>query len=127
MFPIEKVDGTPVVPRVRAVVRTKKQDSSIREERERVTARVPQDVYAKLNQAAALSGTTVNSYIVQAALASAQELIDATNMRTIKLVNEADLAWFLNKIEEPFTPNDKLKKALHRYSEFVNESSGKDV
>lgn|GEM_PF-5565404 len=80
-----------------------------------------------------MSGTTVNNYIVQAALENAQELIDAVKMRTIKLLSEADVAWFLNKIEEPFNPNEKLKSALRRYSEAIDgntrkqEVSGKTI
>jgi uncharacterized protein (DUF1778 family) len=91
--------------------------------RERVTARVPHDVYTTIHEAAALSGTTVNSFIIQVALQHAQDLIDKTRMRSIKLVNDADVAWFLSKIEEPFKPNNKLENALRRYQEVLNDNT----
>ncbi|MDE2422423.1 MAG: DUF1778 domain-containing protein [Gammaproteobacteria bacterium] len=89
--------------------------------RERVTARVPHDVYTTIHEAAALSGTTVNSFMIQVALQHAQDLIDKALMKSINLVDEADVAWFLSKIEEPFTPNEKLAKALRRYQEVIHD------
>jgi uncharacterized protein (DUF1778 family) len=91
--------------------------------RERVTARVSHDVYTTIHEAAALSGTTVNSFIIQVALQHAQDLIDETRMKSIKLVNDADVAWFLSKIEEPFKPNKKLENALHKYQEVLHDKS----
>lgn len=91
--------------------------------RERITARVSHDAYTTINEAAALSGTTVNSFIIQVALQHAQDLIDKTRMRSIKLVNDADVAWFLSKIEEPFKPNNKLENALRRYQEVLNDNT----
>jgi uncharacterized protein (DUF1778 family) len=91
--------------------------------RDRVTARVSHDVYMTINEAATLSGTTINNYIVQAALQQAQDLIDTTRMKAIKLVSEADVAWFLSKIEEPFKPNTKLANALRKYEARLNDNT----
>lgn len=89
--------------------------------RERITARVSHDVYATINEAAKLSGTTVNSFMVQVALQHAQDLIDTAKMRSIKLLDEVEAAWFLSKFEETFTPNAKLANALRRYNEAMND------
>ena len=43
---------------------------------ERVTARISEDVKQILQQAAALSGATLNQFLVQAALEKAQRMIE---------------------------------------------------
>lgn len=90
--------------------------------RERITARVSHDVYATINEAAELSGTTVNSFMIQVALQHAQDLIDTAKMRSIKVMNEVEAAWFLSKFEEKFTPNTKLANVLRRYNEAINDT-----
>ena len=94
--------------------------SGIETTRERITARVSHDVYSTIHEAAKLSGTTINSFMIQAALQHAQDLIDSAKMRSIKLVDEIEADWFLSKFEEPFAPNDKLTHALRRYNEVIN-------
>lgn len=46
------------------------------EERERITTRVSNQVAMKLQEAADLTGATLNQFLVQAALEKAQRIID---------------------------------------------------
>lgn len=60
--------------------------------------------------------------MIQVALQHAQDLIDTAKMRSIKVMNEVEAAWFLSKFEEKFTPNTKLANALRRYNEAINDT-----
>ena len=44
--------------------------------RERITARVPKESYDRLNKAAEIYGSTLNSFIVQLALKEADRIIE---------------------------------------------------
>lgn len=90
--------------------------------RERITARVPYDVYTTIHKAAELCGTTVNSFMVQVTLQYAKDLIDEEKMRSIKVIDEAEATWFLSQFEEQFRPNSKMEEALRLYNKAINDT-----
>ncbi|MEO7497431.1 MAG: DUF1778 domain-containing protein, partial [Massilia sp.] len=49
---------------------------STTKERDRITARVSQPIARKLQEAADLSGATLNQFLIQAALEKAEKIID---------------------------------------------------
>lgn len=79
---------------------------------ERIGARVPPDVYEILNRAAALTGATVNQFLVQSALKEAQAVIERE--QTIRL-SQRDRELLLDLLEKPPKPNARLSAALKRY------------
>jgi uncharacterized protein (DUF1778 family) len=81
-------------------------------ERERITARVSSAVAETLNEAAELSGTTLNSFVVQAALKEAHRIIDRE--KTI-YISSNDAAMLLNLLDKPSSPNTALTKAHERF------------
>jgi uncharacterized protein (DUF1778 family) len=81
-------------------------------ERERITARVSISVAETLNEAAELAGTTLNNFVVQAALKEAHRLIDREK---IIHVSDNDAAMLLNLLENPPPPNAALTKAFERF------------
>jgi uncharacterized protein (DUF1778 family) len=80
--------------------------------RDRISARVPHDVYATLCRAAELTGTTVNQFLVQSALKAAQAVIEREEV--IRL-SPRSWSWLLDLMENPLKPNAKLKAAMKRY------------
>ena len=81
-------------------------------ERERITARVSSAVAETLNEAAELTGTTLNSFVIQAALEKAQRVIDREKM--IHLTRN-DAAMLLDLLDNPPEPNAAMKKAFERF------------
>lgn len=94
-------------------------------DRERITARVSSSVAETLNHAAELSGTTLNSFVVQAALKEAHRLIDRE--KTIYVSND-DAAMLLALLENPPPPNAALTKAFERFmkAKYGNGDPGTD-
>ena len=81
-------------------------------ERDRISARVSAAVAETLNQAADLQGTTLSSFVVQAALKEARRVIDRE--KTIYLSN-ADAALLLDLLDNPPPPNAAMNKAFERF------------
>lgn len=92
-------------------------------ERERISARVSAAVAETLNEAADLSGTTLSSFVVQAALKEAHRVIDRE--KTIYVSNN-DVAMLLDLLDNPPAPNAALNKAFERFmkAKYGSESSG---
>ena len=86
----------------------------------RVTARVSASLVAKLQEAADLSGTTLNQFLVQAALKEADRVIDQE--RVIRFTRE-DAALFINMLDNPRQPNAALAKAYERYKDKVENGA----
>jgi len=82
------------------------------DKKERITARTSVEIREKLIEAAAFSGTSLNQFLVQAAIEKAQDIIERE--RLIKLSDE-DTQVFFDALENPPEPNDKLKNAVERY------------
>jgi uncharacterized protein (DUF1778 family) len=81
-------------------------------EKERITARVSSNVAEILNAAAELTGTTMNGFVVQAALEKAQKIVDREN-RT--MIGKNDAAMLLNLLDNPGKPNAALEQAFKRF------------
>ena len=92
--------------------------------RERITARVPKESYDRLNKAAEIYGSTLNSFIVQLALKEADRIIENYNYQVFSLTNLEDATWLKEKLEEPALANDNLTQALRSYKEFINDHHG---
>ena len=89
--------------------------------RERITARVPKELYDRLKKAAQIYGSTLNSFIVQLALKEADRIIENYNYQVFSLTNLEDATWLKEKLEEPALANDNLNQALRSYKEFIND------
>jgi uncharacterized protein (DUF1778 family) len=85
-------------------------------ERGRITARVSLSIQEKLQEAADLTGATLNQFVVQTALERAEQLIERET--TISL-SRKDAAMLFAMLEKPNSPNDKLAKAAERYKNEV--------
>jgi uncharacterized protein (DUF1778 family) len=94
------------------MVNTTKNDS-------RITARVTQSIKEILEQAAIISGSTLNQFIVQAALKEAQTILDT--QRIINL-SQADADRIFSLLENPPVANKRLKIAVQKHQEFFRES-----
>ena len=85
---------------------------TIKDEREaRIPARMPQAVYDRITEAAALLGSTLNQFLVSAALDKAnaileQERVINLNFKSAKIV--------LDLISNPPEPNDALMRAMQK-------------
>jgi uncharacterized protein (DUF1778 family) len=81
-------------------------------ERGRITARVSLSIQEKLQEAADLTGATLNQFVVQAALERAEQLIER---ETIISLTRKDAAMLFTMLEKPLSPNNVLAKASERY------------
>jgi uncharacterized protein (DUF1778 family) len=67
-----------------------------------------------LQQAADILGTTLNQFMVQASFEKAQTIIE--NEKIIRL-NKAEAEIFFNAVDNPPSPNEKLRKAVATYKD----------
>lgn len=84
------------------------------DERERITTRISSQVAVKLQEAAELTGATLNQFMVQAALEKAQRIIDRENLI---MFSAEDAAMFINMLENPRPPNEALMQAFERHKQ----------
>lgn len=84
-----------------------------------VTTRIPKNVKNTLEQAANITGATLNQFIVQAALKEAQKILEAE--RVINL-SEKDAEIVFSLLENPPAPNENLKQAVEKHRIFFNEN-----
>lgn len=89
------------------------------QERGRITARVSYPIAEKLQQAADLTGATLNQFMIQAALEKAEKIID--HEKTIRFSLE-DAAMLIELLDKPSKPNAALTAAFARYKN--KESNG---
>lgn len=90
------------------------------EERGRITARISVPLVEKLQEAAELSGATLNQFLVQAALKEADRIIEQE--RVIRFTQE-DAALFIDMLDNPRPPNAALAKAYERYKNKVKNGT----
>ena len=90
------------------------------EERGRITARVSNPIAEKLQQAADLTGATLNQFLVQAALEKAQAIIEREH--AIHYTRE-DAAMLIDLLDAPPATNAALAKAFARYKNKVENGS----
>jgi uncharacterized protein (DUF1778 family) len=83
---------------------------------DRVTARIPRANRLIIERAAALYGATLNQFIVQSALDRADKILEREE--TLRL-SERDAIAFLNALENPPIPSDKLITALKAHKQLV--------
>jgi uncharacterized protein (DUF1778 family) len=79
---------------------------------ERLTARVPENVYATIAQAAELSGATINQFLVQAALEKASSIIEK-EQRIVLSLKSAEV--FFDALTHPPEPSPSLIKSVKEY------------
>lgn len=93
------------------------------QEKERITARVSSSIAELLNEAADLVGTTLNNFVVQAALKEAQRVIDREKAI---YVSKNDAAMLLDLLDNPPAPNAALTRAFERFmkEKYGQEGSG---
>jgi uncharacterized protein (DUF1778 family) len=84
------------------------------ENRDRITNRVPQPIALKLQEAADLTGATLNQFMVQAALEKAERIIDRE--KTIYF-SKNDAAMLINLLDNPSKPNRVLLEAFERFKQ----------
>ena len=82
------------------------------EARKRITARVPENVRATLEQAAELLGATVNQFVVQTAFQEAQRLLERESV--IRL-SQKDARKLLSLLDSPPKPGKALKDAVKAF------------
>ena len=85
----------------------------------RLTARIPPQVRETLQRAAAISGATLNQFLVQAALKEAHRILDEE--RIISL-SEQDALRIFTLLENPPAPNSRLQSAARKHQAFFGES-----
>jgi uncharacterized protein (DUF1778 family) len=90
-------------------------------DRGRITARVPAQVHETLSAAAGIVGSTVNQFIVQAALREAERIIEQE--RVIRL-SARDAAAFVDALENPPPVDAKLIAALQDYAARRDDQTG---
>ena len=87
---------------------------------ERITARVPENVHVLLTRASTILGSTVNQFLVQAAIERAKQVVEAENI--IRLSgNSTEL--FFKTLDNPPVPNVKLLAAAQAHKEYLNVAS----
>lgn len=86
----------------------------------RITARVTQRVQATLQEAAELSGATINQFIVQAALKEAHRVLESER---VIVLSERDAETVFSLIENPPAPNDLLKAAALKHKQYFSETN----
>ena len=86
----------------------------ISENSDRVTNRIPQTVTLKLQEAADLTGATLNQFMVQASLEKAEKILERE--KTIHFSMQ-DAAMIINLLDNPAKPNAALLRAFDRFKQ----------
>jgi uncharacterized protein (DUF1778 family) len=89
-------------------------------ERGRITARVSSQIAEKLQEAADLTGATLNQFLVQAALEKAHIVIEREQV--IRYTRE-DAAMLIGLIDAPPRANAALSKAFKKFKSKVDDGS----
>ena len=87
---------------------------NVRENSDRITNRVPQTIALKLQEAAELTGATLNQFMVQASLEKAEKIIERE--KTIHF-SKNDAAMIINLLDNPSKPNAALLRAFERFKQ----------
>ena len=83
---------------------------------DRITARVPHSARTIIERAAAIYGTTINQFIVLAAVERANEVLHSMEM--VKLSSQ-DAQVFIEALTKPPAPNKKLQEAVSAHKRLV--------
>ncbi|WP_215404766.1 DUF1778 domain-containing protein [Janthinobacterium sp. JC611] len=87
---------------------------STTETSDRITNRIPQTITLKLQEAAALTGATLNQFMVQASLEKAERIIDRE--KTIHF-SKNDAAMIISLLDNPSPPNAALMRAFEKFKQ----------
>jgi len=86
-------------------------------EKARMTARVPVDVQARLEEASALRGISLNSFVVQAALKEANDVLAG---ETAVRLSEKAVGEIVRSLEQLPKPGPVAKRAKRLHKALVN-------
>jgi uncharacterized protein (DUF1778 family) len=89
-------------------------------QRARVSTRLPGQVQATLQQAADLTGATLNQFMLQAALEKAARVIEYESVLSL---SAADSALLLDALEHPAGANRALRQAMQDYRKRMLDAS----
>ena len=90
---------------------------SKQQERERITARISKPVHKKLEEAASMTGATLNQFLVSAALKEAESVIARERVSYVPAkYSEA----FFDALDADGAPNSELLKAVKEYKQQVS-------
>ncbi|MCP5521839.1 MAG: DUF1778 domain-containing protein [Verrucomicrobiales bacterium] len=89
------------------------------DDRTRITARVPAELRATLEEAAQLQGATLNQFLVQAGFAEAQRVLERENLLRL---SRRDAAKVFSMLDRPPRPNARLKQAVAAHRQKVRAS-----
>lgn len=95
--------------------------TTVSTDRGSITANVPLQIQETLETAAGMIGTTVSQFIIQIALREAERIIESE--RVIRLSAEDSKA-FLDALDNPPVPNDKLMTVLQNHAAQYNDQTG---
>ena len=87
---------------------------TILSKQDRISARVPHEVYETLMYAADLTGATVNQFLVQSAIKEAQSVIEREQ---IVRLSRRDCERLLDLLENPPKPNTRFEAAMNHYEQ----------
>ena len=95
--------------------------AKVKPEREaRLAARMPHDIQERIQEAANITGSTINEFLVSAALDKANAVLERE--RTINL-NFESAKIVLDLMANPPEPNEALRKAIQRRSAFLEDNT----
>jgi uncharacterized protein (DUF1778 family) len=83
---------------------------------DRIVSRIPRSNRAVIEKAAAVYGATINQFIVQSALDRASEILEREELLRL---SEQDAQFFLNALDKPPLPNEKLIEAINKHTRLV--------
>ncbi|WP_047237741.1 DUF1778 domain-containing protein [Chromobacterium subtsugae] len=83
-----------------------------KKEKDRITTRVNPHVQSVLDQACEFIGTTINQFVIQAALEKAERIIEKE--RNLSLTRE-QAKFFVDLLDKPPSINNNLKAAFSRH------------
>ncbi len=87
---------------------------SVVKKTERVSARVPVQIYEKLLEASETIGSTLNQFLVQSAIEKADQILEKE--RVIHMTKQ-DAKIFFDAVENPPPINEKLLEAMKSYQD----------
>lgn len=91
---------------------------------ERVSARIPANVYETLTQAAEFTGATLNQFLVQSALEKAEAIIEKERIISMSM---RSASVFLDAVENPPKPNRRLKSAVKSYKKSFPDAKNRNA
>jgi len=95
--------------------------AKVKPEREaRLAARMPHEIQERIQEAATITGSTINEFLVSAALDKANAVLERE--RTINL-NFESAKIVLDLIANPPEPNEALRRAMQRRRAFLEDNT----